>query len=45
MTTLHLLRQKLFRHEILFASGATITIDFRDVSFRRRKPAKRRRKR
>ncbi|HEY2108340.1 MAG TPA: hypothetical protein VGH17_00485 [Candidatus Acidoferrales bacterium] len=32
--------EKIFRHEILFASGATITIDFRDFSFRRRKPAK-----
>ena len=38
-------KQKLFRHEILFASGATITIDFRDLSFRRRKPAKEHRKR
>jgi len=28
-----------FRHEILFASGATITIDFRDFTFRRM-PAK-----
>jgi hypothetical protein len=33
-------KEKLFRHEILFASGATITIDFRDFSFRRRNPAK-----
>jgi len=33
-------KKKLFRHEILFASGAIITIDFRDFSFRRRKPAK-----
>ena len=33
-------KEKLFRHEILFASGASITIDFRDFSFRRRKPAK-----
>lgn len=31
--------KNLFRHEILFASGATITIDFRDFSFRR-KPRK-----
>jgi hypothetical protein len=28
--------RKLFRHEILFASGATIVIDFRHFSFRRR---------
>jgi hypothetical protein len=34
-------KEKLFRHEILFSSGATITIDFRDFSFRRRKPADR----
>ena len=27
--------RKLFRHEIAFASGATIVIDFRDFSFRR----------
>jgi hypothetical protein len=33
-------KERLFRHEILFASGAIITIDFRDFSFRRRKPAK-----
>jgi hypothetical protein len=33
-------RENLFRHEILFASGANITIDFRDFSFRRLKPAK-----
>lgn len=32
--------KNLFRHEILFASGATITIDFRDFSFRR-KPCRR----
>lgn len=31
--------KSLFRHEILFASGATITIDFRDFSVRR-KPVK-----
>lgn len=35
--------KKLFRHEILFASGATIVIEFRDFSCRR-KPAKRNRK-
>lgn len=35
--------KKLFRHEILFASGATITIDFRDFSFRRT-PARKREK-
>jgi hypothetical protein len=29
--------KNLFRHEILFASGATITIDFRDFSFRRKR--------
>jgi len=28
--------KNLFRHEILFASGASIAIDFRDFSFRRR---------
>jgi hypothetical protein len=33
-------KEKLFRHEILFASGATVTIDFRDFSFSRRRPAK-----
>lgn len=33
--------KELFRHEILFASGATITIDFRDFSFRRRPTEKR----
>jgi hypothetical protein len=38
-------KPKLFRHEILFASGASITIDFRNFSFRRRKPAKEHRKR
>lgn len=38
-------KEKLFRHEILFASGASITIDFRDFSFRRRKPAKGHRRR
>jgi hypothetical protein len=32
--------RKLFRHEILFASGATIVIDFRDFSFHR-KPGRR----
>jgi hypothetical protein len=36
--------ENLFRHEVLFSSGATITIDFRDFSFSR-KPVKRRRKR
>lgn len=29
-------KARLFRHEILFASGATIAIDFRDFSFRRK---------
>ena len=29
--------KNVFRHEILFASGATITIDFRDFSFRRKR--------
>jgi hypothetical protein len=32
-------KKELFRHEILFASGATITIDFCDFSFHRN-PAK-----
>jgi hypothetical protein len=32
-------KKNLFRHEILFSSGATITIDFRDFSFRRRPEA------
>jgi hypothetical protein len=36
-------KKNLFRHEVLFASGASITIDFRDFSFRCRKPAKDRR--
>ena len=36
-------KEKLFRHEILFASGASITIDFRDFTFRCRKPVKDRR--
>jgi hypothetical protein len=34
----------LFRHEILFASGATIAIEFRHFAFRR-KPAKKQTKR
>jgi hypothetical protein len=29
--------KKLFRHEILFASGAIVTIDFRDFVFHRRR--------
>lgn len=32
-------KQSLFRHEILFSSGATVTIDFRNCSVRR-KPAR-----
>src|SRR5208282_183549 len=36
--------KNLFRHEILFASGATIIIDFRDFSFRR-KPSRGHKKR
>jgi len=31
-----LVRGNLFRHEILFASGATIAVEFRDFAFRRK---------
>lgn len=36
--------ENLFRHEILFASGATIIIDFRDFSFSRKTNKSHRRK-
>lgn len=31
-----MLQEGLFRHEILFASGATVCIEFREFAFRRK---------